>query len=72
MTQRVQHMENITKTAPFMAYSHCTGTYTGLTAMGPNIFYRNVLTGLRQGKEPGSIVSNYAGPSPCSCPVIVQ
>ena len=30
--------------------------------------YRNVHTGLRQGKEPGSIVSYYAGPVSRACP----
>ena len=35
--------------------------------MGPNILYRNVHTGPRQGKEPGSIVSYFAGPVPCAC-----
>ena len=34
--------------------------------MGPNISYRNVHTGLRQGKEPVSIVSYCAGPIPCT------
>ena len=46
-----------------MTYSHCTGTGpeqvqgTAPGAMGTNILYRNVHTGLRQGKEPGPIVS---------------
>ena len=51
-----------------MTYSHCTGTgqvqETGPTAKGPNILYRNVHTGPRQGKEPGSIVSYCADPVP--------
>ena len=40
---------------------HGNGTRTGTGkrpgAMGPNILYRNIHTGLRQGKEPESIVS---------------
>ena len=57
-----------------MAYSHYTGTTLGQVhgagpgVMGPNILYRNVHTGLRQGKELGSIVSYYAGPVPSTCP----
>ena len=65
-----------------MAYSHCTGTRAGQVqgtrpgqvqgegpgAMGPNMLYRNVPTGLIQGKEPESIVSCCAGPVPCTCP----
>ena len=47
-----------------------TGQVQGtlLEAMGPNILYRNVHTGPRQGKEPESIVSYCAGPVPCTCP----
>ena len=42
-----------------MAYSHCTGVELGqVEKMGPvrmglDLLYRNVHTGLRQGKEPG-------------------
>ena len=63
-----------------MVYSHCTGTgpgqvqATGPRAMSPNILYRNVHTGPKQGKEPGHIVSYCAGPCPyiCLSPVLVQ
>ena len=54
-----------------MAYSHCTGTGPGqvqgmgLGAKGTYMLYRNVHTGLRQGKGPGSIVSCGARPVPC-------
>ena len=60
-----------------MAYSHCNWTGPGqiqgmwLGAMGPNIWYRNVHTGLKQGKEPGSIVSCCTGPVSCTCPAPV-
>ena len=40
----------------------------GLGAMGTNMLCRNVHTGLRQGKESGSIVSYCADPVPCTCP----
>ena len=36
--------------------------------MEPNISYRNVHIGLRQGNEPGHFVSYCAGPVPCNCP----
>ena len=36
----------------------------GQGPMGPNILYRNVHTGLTQGKEPEAIVSYCAGPGP--------
>ena len=36
--------------------------------MGPNILYRNVHTGAREGKEPRPIVSYCAGPVPCTNP----
>ena len=58
----------------FMVYWHCTGTRlgqvqgTGLGLVGPNILLRNVLTGPRQGKEPGPIVSRCACPVLCTCP----
>ena len=59
-----------------MACSHCTGqrgrTGTGLGAMGSNILYRNVHSGLRREEEPGHIVSYCAGPVPCTSPVPVQ
>ena len=55
-----------------MAYSHCTGPGqvqgTGPGAVGPNMLYRNALTGPRQRKEPGSIASFCAGPVPYTCP----
>ena len=57
-----------------MAYSHCTGkrlgtgTGIGTQLMGPSMLYRNVHTGPRPGKEPGSIVSYCANPVPCSTP----
>ena len=41
---------------------------TGPRLMGPNKLYRNVHSGPRQGKEPETIVSYYAGPVPYSCP----
>ena len=59
---------------PIMANSQCTGTElgqvqgTGPGAMDPNLLYWNVHAGLRQGKEPGSIVSCCAGPVPCTYP----
>ena len=59
-----------------MAYSHCMGTGpeqvqgTEPGAMGPNISCRNVHTGLRQGKEKGSVVSYCAGPVPCTCSLV--
>ena len=45
-----------------MAYSHCLGTVPGL--IGPNMLYRNVHTGTRQGQETGLIVSCCTGPVP--------
>ena len=57
-----------------MVHSYCTGTGqrqvqgTELGAMAPNILHRNVHTSLRQGQEPGPIVSYSAGPVPCTCP----
>ena len=57
----------------FMVYSHCTGTEPGQVhemgprAVGTNILYRNVHTGPRQGKEPGSIVSYCVDPLPSTC-----
>ena len=41
---------------------------TGPGAMGTNKLYRNIHTGPRQGKEPGSIVFYCAAPVPCTCP----
>ena len=41
-------------------------------AMGSNILYKNVHAGLRQGEEPGPIVSYCAGQVACFCPVPVQ
>ena len=66
------------KFAFVMAYSYCTGPGlgqvqgTGLGLMGPSIFYRNLYTGLRLGKEPGPIVSYCVGPVPCNSTVTVQ
>ena len=37
-------------------------------AVDSGILNSNVHTGLRQGKEPGSIVSYCDGPVPCTCP----
>ena len=57
-----------------MDYSHCTETGSGqVQGMGPgamdtDMLYRNVQTGPRQGKEPGSIVSCCASTVPCTCP----
>ena len=54
-----------------MAYSHCMGTGLGHVqrtrpgAVGSNMLNSDVHTGLRQGKEPGSIVT-------CTCPVPMQ
>ena len=44
-----------------MAYSHSMGMGPRHApgAVDPNILYRNVHTGLRQRKVPGSTVSNY-------------
>ena len=62
------------KRKTLMAYSHCTGIGPGqvlgteLGLMGPDILYRNIHTGLRQGKEPVPIVSYCAGPIPSTCP----
>ena len=39
-----------------------------LDKMRPNVLYRNVRTGLREGKEPGPTVSYFASPVICSCP----
>ena len=56
-----------------MACSHCTGTGLGEVqepgprAMGPNVLYRNVHTGPRQGKESDAIVSYCAGPVLVQC-----
>ena len=60
-----------------MGHSHCTQPELGLVqgmvtgAMDTNtmyvvLLYRNVHTGLRQGKLPRSIVSCCAGPVPCT------
>ena len=49
-----------------MAYSHCMGT--GSREMGPNMLHRNPHTGLRQGQEPGPIVSYCAGSVTCPVP----
>ena len=59
-----------------MACSHCSGVGPGqvqemgmfLGAMGTDMLYRNVHTGPRQGKEPGSIVSYCTCQIPCTCP----
>ena len=63
--------------AELMAYSHCTEIGLrqvqgmGSGAMSSNILYRNVHIGLRQGKEPGPIVSYCAVPVPYTCRVPV-
>ena len=44
----------------------------GPGAMGTDVLYRNVHTGPRQGKVPGSTVSQCAGPVPSSGLVPVQ
>ena len=55
-----------------MVFSHCTETAPGKRQgmgpgpMGPDILYRNVLTGPRQGMKLGPIVSYCAGPIPCT------
>ena len=44
----------------------------GLGAMVTNMLYRSVHLSVRQGKEPGLIVSFCAGPVPCTCLVPLQ
>ena len=64
---------------PFQGYYTGNGLFTlvqGMRprAMGPNVFYRNVHIGLRQGKEPETIVSYCVDQVRCTCPgpVLVQ
>ena len=58
-----------------MAYSCCIGQGqvqgTGLGLMGPNILYRNVHTGPRQGQEPNPFSPIVPVPFPVPAPVPV-